>query len=290
MPYAHSRLSSANLYATLNGWQLNLSQVLILGLLFSTMAWADNENVAAAIDTKSSHWSGYISASAASNTFEQSAPSSYQALSASGRIAYRDTWGSIRLSSGGEVETHHNQSYFYDTFLEYRTPSKGLGDNWSYVGSAGVYLPTGHTSQENKLRVAPRLAGYLFYRPNQDWNFYLSPRLKYNAYEHEIGRHGEHFIEHSISLLADATWQFIDNWYLDVNASYTMNKPFNTSRYDNRFTISEEIGWSFAPTWVAAIGHNNSGYFFDPDRGPSHSFTLYDERSSVFYLSITKYL
>lgn len=267
-----------------------ISTGLLFAALLSNSATADNENVAAAIDNNTSHWSGYISASAATNTFKQSAPSSYQALSGSGRIAYRDTWGSVRLSSGGEVETHHNESYFYDTFLEYRTPTGQLGSNWSYIGSAGVYLPTSHTSRENKLRAAPRLAGYLFYRPSQDWNFYVSPRVKYNAYQYESGRHGEHFVEYRIDLLADMTWQFIDNWYLDINGSYAMAKAFNTNRYDNRFTLSEEIGWAFASSWVAAIGHNNSGYLYDPDRGASHGFEVYDERSSVFYLSITKYL
>ncbi|MEZ9595184.1 hypothetical protein AB4298_11115 [Shewanella sp. 10N.261.52.F9] len=261
-----------------------------LASLICAPVMADNENVAAAIDSSSSHWSGYLSATAASNTFAQSEPSSYQALSGNGRIAYRDDWGSLRLSSGGEVELHHNQSYFYDTFLEYRTPSKKLIDAWSYIGSAGVFLPTSHTSQENKLRAAPRIAGYLFYRPSKNWNFYLSPRFKYNAYKYETGRQGEHFVEHQIDLLADATWQFIDGWYLDVNGSYGMAKKFNTSRYDNRFTMSEEIGWEFAQNWVAAIGHNNTGSFYDPERGPSKGFEVYDKRSSVFYLSITKYL
>lgn len=290
MPYANSRLLRGKSCARGKTWHAKLSLGFLLVLLISNNSLADNENVAAAIDAKTSHWSGYISGSATSNTFEQSAPSSYQALSLSGRIAYSDTWGSLRLSGGGEMETHHNQSYYYDSFLEYRSPSKEFGEDWNYLISAGVYLPTDHVSRENKLEAAPRVAGYLFYRPSENLNIYLSPRVQYNAYKYEIGRNGQHFIEHSISLLTDVTWQFIENWYLDVNASYAMNKPFNTDRYDNRFTISEEIGWTFAPTWVAAIGHNNNGYFFDPDRGPSHSFQLYDERNSTFYFSITKYL
>jgi hypothetical protein len=261
-----------------------------LSLAFTSTAFADNENVSAANTSSKSHWSGYISATATSNIFEQSAPSSYQSISGNGRIAYRDDWGSLRVSVGGEVETHHDQSYYYDTLLEYRTPSKELANDWTLLGSAGVFLPTSHTSQENKLQAAPRVAGYLFYRPSKDWNFYLSPRFKYNAYKYETGRQGEHFVEHQIDILADATWQFIDNWYVDVSGSYRMAKSFNTNRYDNLFTASEEIGWEFSPSWIVAVGHNNSGGFYDPERGQSHNFELYDKRSSVFYLSMTKYL
>lgn len=264
--------------------------VMGLSCTLSSSALADNENVSAANSSTTSNWSGYVSATATTNVYGQSKPSSYQSISGNGRIGYRDSWGSIRLSVGGEVETHHNQSYYYDTFLEYRTPTNSFNSNWGLIGSAGVFLPTSHTSQENKLQAAPRVAGYLFYRPNKVWNFYISPRFRYNAYKYEIGRQGEHFVEHQIDILADVTWQFTDNWYLDVSGSYGMAKKFNSNRYDNLFTASQEIGWEFSPTWIAAAGHNNSGGFYDPERGSSHGFEIYDKRSSVFYLSITKYL
>ncbi|MDB2387199.1 hypothetical protein N9W21_07640 [Shewanella sp.] len=269
---------------------LKLTALIGINCALSSNVFADNENVSAANSSTTSHWSGYVSATATSNVFRQSEPSSYQSISGNGRIGYRDTWGSIRLSVGGELETHHNTSYYYDSLLEYRTPVNNINENWSMLASAGLYLPTSHNSQKNKLNAAPRLAGYVFYRPSPQWSVYLSPRVRYNAYQHKIGRQGEHFVEHRVDMLADITWHFSDHWYLDVSGSYAMAKKFNSSRYDNLFTATQEIGWEFAPQWIAAIGHNNSGTFYDPERGSSHGFEIYDKRSSVFYLSITKYL
>ncbi|MBR9728384.1 hypothetical protein ACFOD0_11375 [Shewanella intestini] len=290
-------MPSLNRYALLKNkhssrYKTTLLSSAILGasLVVATVAHADNETISAANSAKTSHWSGYVSATALTNMFKQSEPSSYQSVSANGRIGYRDTWGSVRLSVGGEVETHHDQSYYYDSFLEYRSPAKKLSQDWTFIGSAGVYLPSSHTSRKNKLYAAPRIAGYFFYHPTDEWSFYLSPRAKYNAYKYEMGRQGEHFVEHQIDILGDATWSFAENWYLDVNGSFGMSSKFNTARYDRKFTASEELGWVFSQGWVAAFGHNNSGGFYDPEQGPSHGFELYNKRSSVFYLSVTKYL
>lgn len=127
---------------------LKLTALIGINCALSSNVFADNENVSAANSSTTSHWSGYVSVTATSNVFRQSEPSSYQSISGNGRIGYRDTWGSIRLSVGGELETHHNTSYYYDSLLEYRTPVNNINENWSMLASAGLYLPTSHNSQK----------------------------------------------------------------------------------------------------------------------------------------------
>ncbi|GLS82695.1 hypothetical protein [Paraferrimonas haliotis] len=293
MPYyKSSNVSAAGRAKGYANIVTKLSAVAV-ALALSAPAFAVNENVADAIDqadTTPSPWSGYLGLQAASNAYKRSEPSSYQAVALNGRIGYSDDWGSVRLSLGGEVETHHNQSYYYDALLEYRTPYYKISDDWSYVVSGGVFLPTSHTSRKNKLYAAPRLAGYLFYRPSNSLSFYFSPRYRYNFYKYETGRYGERFTQHQVDLLGDGTWQFAKNWYLDINGSYRMAKEYNTGRTKKVFTVGEEIGWSFAPSWTVAVGHNNSGQLYNPEVGPSKGFEFFDERSSVFYVSLTKYL
>jgi len=84
-------------------------------------------------------------------------------------------------------------------------------------------------------------------------------------------------VEQQLDGLLDAYWQ--------ITA-----KNYYGRRLDDQFTFAQELGWSFTTDWVLAVGHNNSGRFYNPEVGTSQGFEIYDKKSSTFYLSITKYL
>lgn len=97
-------------------------------------------------------------------------------------------------------------------------------------------------------------------------------------------------VEQQLDGLLDAYWQITANWYLDMNGRYRISKNYYGRRLDDQFTFAQELGWSFTTDWVLAVGHNNSGRFYNPEVGTSQGFEIYDKKSSTFYLSITKYL
>ena len=235
-------------------------------------------------------WTAYFNASYTRNVYSESAFDAYRAYSLDARVDYNSDWGSVLLTFGGEKETlHGKESSFFDPLLEYRTPLYSLTETLSLKGSIGVYLPAAHYTKLDRLEYAPRVAAYLFYRPEGNFSFYLSPRYRYNAYKYKTA--GERvLIEHQVDLVADAYWQFASNWYLDISGRYRMSKNYRGRRMDDQFTFAQELGWMPAESWTLAIGHNNSGRFYHPELGSSEGFELYDKRSSTFYFSVTKYL
>lgn len=235
-------------------------------------------------------WSGYVSTSYTRNVYDAESYHSYESYSFSGRVSYKESWGSLLLTVGGEQETlHGKESSYYNPFFEYRTPSYKWTDSISFKGSAGIYLPGSRTSKKDNFEYASRLAGYIFWSPLDELSFYVSPRLKFNSYQYKTAG-GRVLIEKQFDVLMDAYWAITPEIYLELNGRIRHSKNYYGRTMDNTFTFLQELGWEFQPDWVAAIGHNNSGRFYDPEIGAAQGFEVYDKRSSTFYLSLTKYL
>jgi len=241
-------------------------------------------------NTPSSKWSGYFGIGYTQNSYKSSAYNAYKAYDFKARIKYADDWGDIRLTGGGQKEAvHGRESSYFDPFLEYRLPLYDLSETVSIRGTAGVYLPASETSQKDHLQYAPRLAAYIYWQPQDQLIFYVAPRYRYNAYNNKTAG-GKVLTEHQLELLTDAYWQINAAWYVEISGSYTKYRNYNGRRLDNTFTFAQELGWEFQPSWELAIGHNNSGKFYDPEVGPSQGFKAFNKKSSTFYLSLTKYL
>ncbi|WP_299794543.1 hypothetical protein [uncultured Shewanella sp.] len=260
-----------------------------LALLGSSPANAVNEYEITRNEVET-NWSGYINVGFTRNSYDSDTFSAYQAYNFSSRVSYKSDWGSLLLTVGGEKQTlHGKESSFYDPLLEYRTPFHVFSDTLFLRGSVGVYLPGNHYTKLDRLQYAPRVAGYLYWTPTDSMSFYLSPRYRYNAYQYKTA--GQRvLIEHQFDTLLDAQWQITDSLYFDVSGRYRISKNYYGRRMDDQFTFAQELGWEFTPDWVVAVGHNNSGKFYDPEIGPSQGFEVYDKKSSTFYLSLTTYL
>lgn len=235
-------------------------------------------------------WSGYVSTSYTRNVYDAESYHAYESYSFSGRVSYKESWGSLLLTVGGEQETlHGKESSYYNPFFEYRTPSYKWSGSISFKGSAGIYLPGSRISKKDNFEYASRLAGYIFWSPLDNLSFYVSPRFKYNNYQYKTAG-GRVLIEKQLDVLMDAYWSITPTVYLELNGRIRHSKNYYGKTMDNQFTFLQELGWEFQPDWVAAIGHNNSGRFYDPEIGAAEGFNVYDKRSSTFYLSLTKYL
>ncbi|USD38713.1 hypothetical protein [Ferrimonas sp. SCSIO 43195] len=237
-----------------------------------------------------SSWSGYVSAGYARNSYSSESINSFEAFNFDARVSYKTDFGQWLLTVGGEQETLHGQEpSFYDPFFEFRTPLHQINDTWSVKGSVGVYLPGSRLSDKQRLEYAPRLASYLFWTPDEAWNFYLSPRYQYNSYKYKTA--GEEVLtEHQFDLVADGLWQFSKHWYIEVNGRYRWAQNYYGKGLDDSFIFAQELGWEFMPSTVVAIGHNNSGRFYNPERASYQGFEFYNKKSSTFYMSVTKYL
>ncbi len=234
-------------------------------------------------------WSGYLSASYTRNVYDAESYHAYESYSFSGRVSYKESWGSLLLTVGGEQETlHGKESSYYNPFFEYRTPFYKLSSSISIKGSAGIYLPGSRIAKKDNFEYASRLTGYIFWSPLDNLSFYVSPRYKYNSYQYKTAG-GRVLIEKQFDVLMDAYWQITPSVYLELNGKIAHAKNYYGKTMDNKFTFLQELGWEFEPDWVAAIGHNNSGRFYDPEIGSAQGFEVYDKRSSTFYLSLTKY-
>ncbi|MBW3532836.1 hypothetical protein [Shewanella sp. NKUCC06_TVS] len=273
-----------------NKWSvLFCVQVMLASFSFVGQALAVNE-FELATDAQAAKWSGYVNVGFTRNIYDSESYYAYQAYNIDSRIDYKANWGNVLFTLGGEKQTlHGKESSFYDPLLEYRTPLYALTDTVSLKGSLGVYLPAERESKLDKLQYAPRIAAYLFWSPLDNLSFYFSPRYRYNAYQYKTA--GERvLVEQQLDGLLDAYWQITANWYLDISGRYRISKNYYGRRLDDQFTFAQELGWSFKPDWVLAVGHNNSGRFYNPEVGTSQGFEIYDKKSSTFYLSITKYL
>ncbi|SHH34572.1 hypothetical protein [Ferrimonas marina] len=262
--------------------------LLLLGLVASPQLRAESElELEQELSRQASPLSGAATLSYFRNSYDASAYAAYQAVTVDGSLRYRQDWGQLRLTFGGEQELlHGEQSSWFDPLLEYRTPTWALSDSLSWQGGVGVYLPASRTSRKDRLEYAPQARAYLFWRPEGDWQFYLSPRYRYNQYRYQTA--GEQVLtEHQASVAVDALWHFRPDWYLDVNGSLGWARNFYGRSLDTRFTASEELGWEVTPHWSLALGHSNAGRFYDPEYGPGQGFELYDRRSSTFYLATT---
>lgn len=264
-------------------------QVMLASFSFVGQALAVNE-FELATDAQAAKWSGYVNVGFTRNIYDSESYYAYQAYNIDSRIDYKANWGNVLFTLGGEKQTlHGKESSFYDPLLEYRTPLYALTDTVSLKGSLGVYLPAERESKLDRLQYAPRIAAYLFWSPLDNLSFYFSPRYRYNAYQYKTA--GERvLVEQQLDGLLDAYWQITANWYLDVSGRYRVSKNYYGRRLDDQFTFAQELGWSFKSDWVLAVGHNNSGRFYNPEVGTSQGFEIYDKKSSTFYLSITKYL
>ncbi|TKB49321.1 hypothetical protein FCL40_08275 [Ferrimonas sediminicola] len=236
-----------------------------------------------------SRWSGYVGGGYSRNSYSSDSHHAYEAFYLNARLGYRTDFGQFRLTVGGEQETLHGQeSTFYDPIVEYRTRKYRVNDQWSTKGSIGVVLPGNHYTKLDNLEYSFRVAGYLYWNPGDEWFFYVSPRYKYNDYKYKTS--GRRVLtEHQYDVVVDALWQFTPDWYLDVTGQYIWSENYYGRQLGDRFYFAQELGWQAKPNLILAIGHNNSGRFYNPEIGQSKGFEFYDKRSSTFFLSVTQY-
>jgi len=241
-----------------NKWSvLFCLQVMLASFSFVGQVLAVNE-FELATDAQAAKWSGYVNVGFTRNIYDSDSYYAYQAYNIDSRIDYKANWGNVLFTLGGEKQTLHG-------------------------------MPAERESKLDRLQYAPRIAAYLFWSPLDNLSFYFSPRYRYNAYQYKTA--GERvLVEQQLDGLLDAYWQITANWYLDVSGRYRVSKNYYGRRLDDQFTFAQELGWSFKPDWVLAVGHNNSGRFYNPEVGTSQGFEIYDKKSSTFYLSVTKYL
>lgn len=236
-----------------------------------------------------SRWSGYIGAGYSRNVYSADSYHAYEAFDFNARLGYKTDFGQFRVTVGGERENLHAQdSTFYDPIIEYRTPKYHFNQQWSAKGSVAFILPGNHYTKLDNLDYSFRVGSYVYWNPSEQWFFYIAPRYKYNNYKYETSG-GRVLTEHQYDLIVDALWELNREWYLDITGQYIWSENYYGKQLDDRFFFAQELGWQIKPNLVLAIGHNNTGRFYNPERGPSKDFELYDKHSSIFFLSVTQY-
>lgn len=236
-----------------------------------------------------SRWSGYIGGGYTRNVYSSDSYNAYESFYMNARLGYRTDYGQYRLTVGGEQETLHGQeSTFYDPMFEFRTNKYLINDDWSLTASVAAILPGNHYSKLDHFEYAFRIGGYLYWNPSKDWYLYVSPRYRYNDYKYKTS--GQRVLtEHRYDVVADALWQFHPDWYLEMTYQHIWSENYYGRQLDDRFFFAQELGWEVSKNLIVAIAHNNSGRFYNPEKGPSQDFEIFDKRSSTFTFSITQY-
>lgn len=236
-----------------------------------------------------SRWSGYIGGGYTRNVYSSDSYNAYESFYMNARLGYRTDYGQYRLTVGGEQETFHGQeSTFYDPMFEFRTNKYLINDDWSLTASVAAILPGNHYSKLDHFEYAFRIGGYLYWNPSKDWYLYVSPRYRYNDYKYKTS--GQRVLtEHRYDVVADALWQFHPDWYLEMTYQHIWSENYYGRQLDDRFFFAQELGWEVSKNLIVAIAHNNSGRFYNPEKGPSQDFEIFDKRSSTFTFSITQY-
>ena len=236
-----------------------------------------------------SRWSGYVGGGYTRNVYSSDSYHAYESFYMNARLGYKTDYGQYRLTVGGEQETLHGQeSTFYDPMIEFRTNKYKFDEQWSLRGSLAAILPGNHYSKLDHFEYAFRLGGYLYWNPSDDWYLYVSPRYRYNDYKYKTS--GRRVLtEHQYDIVADALWQFYPDWYLELTYQHIWSENYYGKQLDDKFFFAQELGWEIKKNLILAVAHNNSGRFYNPERGPSQEFEIFDKRSSTFTLSITQY-
>lgn len=258
----------------------------------------DDDNSLSTTASALKNFSGYISISGSRNVYDSSAVDSYQGYGADGALMYKSDIGRFKTALSWSHEMDKEEYKYFnedntsisDLFLEYRVPTYKISDEWSTVSAISVNLPTSKTSKDTKLHFSTKLSTFLFYNPTEAWSFYISPQYRYYDYKYKTPVNGgTAFTEHRFDFVGDVTYRFFEDFYFDLSASYTLRRDeFGESLHPN-FSNGEELGWQFYPTWLVAVGHNNSGEIYESEHGQSKHYSLGSKEGSIFYLSLTKY-
>ncbi len=268
-----------------------LATLLVAGKTYANASVTSSTTVVQQPKKEGRSWSGFFNFSRSTNLYDFDDGSRRDGMDYMMRINLKiNNKYSLRAQGGYSQDLKYPESNdFSDTSLNLQQSPSNWGKYLMGGFRLGLGIPTSKDSHIRQNLYASVSTGLtLIANPDllpKDLEIAGTLSLGRNFHQYETALDGRVNTQYSTSQSLGLTYNF--NSKLSLSTTFMQR---NTWSYQNvvrhSFDISEELSYQFNSTWVASLGHSNSGSTLRPN-GADSNIQFFNDNNSFVYASTT---